>query len=199
MWARAAPNPWAADREAIVKLPRSYRRACRLAEQGHHDEARQRLVSLQANTPDARLKTLIASDLAVLLALAGDVFSARQSLRESLAAHPDCEPARLNLALLEELEPKRSEEVRALEVGEAAHPVLPPKPTGPVRVAVLSFLFNWPSTGGGIVHTVELARFLAQASYEVRHIYARHEPWGIGGVTGTLPYPSQPLEFDEAS
>ena len=31
---------------------------------------------------------------------------------------------------------------------------------GPVRVAILSFLFNWPSTGGGNHHTAELAQFL---------------------------------------
>ena len=27
----------------------------------------------------------------------------------------------------------------------------------PIRIAILSFLFNWPSTGGGNIHTVELA------------------------------------------
>ena len=37
------------------------------------------------------------------------------------------------------------------------------------RVAILSFLFNWPSIGGGNIHTVELATFLARAGYDVRH------------------------------
>ena len=31
--------------------------------------------------------------------------------------------------------------------------------------AILSFLFNWPSTGGGNHHTAELAAFLARAGY----------------------------------
>ena len=31
----------------------------------------------------------------------------------------------------------------------------------PIRVAILSLLFNWPSTGGGNHHTAEMARFLA--------------------------------------
>jgi hypothetical protein len=31
------------------------------------------------------------------------------------------------------------------------------------KIAVVSFLFNWPSTGGGIVHTTELCRFLGEA------------------------------------
>ncbi len=30
----------------------------------------------------------------------------------------------------------------------------------PIRVAVLSFLFNWPSTGGGNMHTAGLVDFL---------------------------------------
>ena len=74
------------------------------------------------------------------------------------------------------------------------------RPTGPVRVAILSFLFNWPSTGGGIVHTVELARFLARAGYDVRHFYARYPGWGVGrGRGAAAPYPSEALEFDEAT
>jgi glycosyltransferase involved in cell wall biosynthesis len=65
------------------------------------------------------------------------------------------------------------------------------------RVAILSSLFNWPSTGGGIVHTVELAHFLRAAGFEVRHFYARYEPWAIGRVEGALPFPSEGLAFDE--
>jgi glycosyltransferase involved in cell wall biosynthesis/2-polyprenyl-3-methyl-5-hydroxy-6-metoxy-1,4-benzoquinol methylase len=68
---------------------------------------------------------------------------------------------------------------------------------GPIRVAILSFLFNWPSTGGGIVHTVELADFLGRAGYQVRHIYARRVPWGIGRVTQHVPFESLPLDFDD--
>ncbi len=43
------------------------------------------------------------------------------------------------------------------------------------RIAIVSLLFNWPSTGGGIVHTAELATFLSKAGYEVRHFYAVFE------------------------
>lgn len=66
-------------------------------------------------------------------------------------------------------------------------------------MAILSFLFNWPSTGGGIVHIVELGKFLEQAGYEVRHIHARYEPWGIGLVQAPLPIANEAIEFDEAS
>ena len=64
-----------------------------------------------------------------------------------------------------------------------------------VRVAILSFLFNWPSTGGGTVHTFELAVELARAGFEVRHIYARFDPWEIGRIVEPLPYPVDVLEF----
>jgi glycosyltransferase involved in cell wall biosynthesis len=43
---------------------------------------------------------------------------------------------------------------------------------------------------------MDLARFLGQAGYEVRHFYARFDPWGIGQVEGDLPFPSEALTFD---
>ncbi len=73
-------------------------------------------------------------------------------------------------------------------------PAAPP-PGGPVRVAVLSLLFNWPSTGGGNIHTAELTKFLAAAGYEVRHLYARFTLWGLGQVTEPTPHPAEPLKF----
>ncbi len=52
------------------------------------------------------------------------------------------------------------------------------------RVAVLSLLFNWPSTGGGNMHTAGLVDFLGRDGFEVRHFYARYPAWGIGRVEG---------------
>jgi hypothetical protein len=69
----------------------------------------------------------------------------------------------------------------------------------PIRIAILSFLFNWPSTGGGNIHTVELATFLGRAGYQVRHIYVRYPEWGIGRVGDVLPFESQAMEFDRSS
>ena len=68
----------------------------------------------------------------------------------------------------------------------------------PTRIAIVSLLFNWPSTGGGIVHTAELAQFLSAAGYDVCHFYAVYTPWEMGKVTSSLPYPSVALQFDEA-
>ncbi|HWL09958.1 MAG TPA: glycosyltransferase [Planctomicrobium sp.] len=64
-----------------------------------------------------------------------------------------------------------------------------------VRVAIVSFLFNWPSTGGGIVHTVELTKFLRQAGYEVQLIHPVLPEWGIGQVDHTCPVDTIPLRF----
>ena len=53
------------------------------------------------------------------------------------------------------------------------------------RIAIVSLLFNWPSTGGGIVHTAELAHFLSVDGYDVCHFFAVYEPWSVGGVRDT--------------
>ena len=68
-----------------------------------------------------------------------------------------------------------------------------------MRVAILSFLFNWPSTGGGNHHTAELAAFLARAGYEVKHFFAQFPGWGIGRITDALISPSEAIAFDDAS
>lgn len=67
------------------------------------------------------------------------------------------------------------------------------------KVAILSLLFNWPSTGGGTIHTYEAAKFLSRAGYEVKHFYARYDGWGVGGVASALASPSQELTFDETT
>lgn len=68
---------------------------------------------------------------------------------------------------------------------------------GTSRVAIVSFLFNWPSSGGGTVHTFELAKFLDRMGFDVCHIYVKYNAWGVGQVQGVLPYPSMAIEFDE--
>jgi len=60
-------------------------------------------------------------------------------------------------------------------------------------------LFNWPSTGGGIVHTAELAQFLSLDGYEVCHFYAVYLPWSVGEVLEPLPYNSCAIHFDQQS
>lgn len=105
--------------------------------------------------------------------------------KKALLLDPNNLEARLNLA--------------CIEADRLLPAVMTPKAIPPgsrtTRVAVLSFLFNWPSTGGGIVHTVELCDFLHQAGYEVQHIYARYDPWELGVVTQKTPMTSLELNF----
>jgi glycosyltransferase involved in cell wall biosynthesis len=110
---------------------------------------------------------------------------------QALRLDPNCKPARDNLALLQQDLPTARPEAPTL-------PATPPaEPSRPARVALVSLLFNWPSAGGGNIHTAELAHFLARAGYPVRHFFARFAPWNLGAVSGELPH-SQALEFAEA-
>ncbi|MEJ7592626.1 MAG: hypothetical protein WKF77_13835 [Planctomycetaceae bacterium] len=74
-----------------------------------------------------------------------------------------------------------------------------PQNAAPFRIAIVSLLFNWPSTGGGIVHTAELAQFLSLDGYDVCHFFAVYEPWSVGAVTESLPYNSCAIQFSELS
>jgi len=62
-----------------------------------------------------------------------------------------------------------------------------------IRIAVVSFLFSWPSTAGGIVHTSELCKFLSRAGYAVCHFYARYNPWELARSTGPTLKTCQPI------
>jgi glycosyltransferase involved in cell wall biosynthesis len=167
--------------EEQVGLPPSYCRACRLAVDGRYDEARGLYAALRTTAIEPRLQALVRNALAVLDAIGGDLEAARRGLKRALDLDRTCESARLNLAVL-----------GAAPDGHSAPPATQ-------RVAILSFLFNWPATGGGNVHTVELAGFLARAGYEVRHFHARYADWGIGSVVTELPISSEAIMFDQAS
>ena len=183
-------------------LPAPYREACRSAEQGSYDEARRFYTGLIDGDTEPRLKALLANDLAVLAAIEGRVDEALQGWEDAIDADETLLPARLNRDLI------KAELALVRNGGPAGEPIVAPKrtpvsdpanPQSPVRVAILSFLFNWPSTGGGNIHTVELAKFLARAGYEVKHIHARYADWQIGRVDDALPIDSEALEFDVVS
>ncbi|MBL8799297.1 MAG: glycosyltransferase [Planctomycetia bacterium] len=191
----ALPRSGEPSADAPEPGPRTYEHAVLLASARRFDEARTVLRALQGLGGDRGRQALIANDLAALAAAEGDLVAARDGLRAALEADPDCGPARANLALLE-----------GSFQGPSAAPVnscwSTPAATSatsspPVKVAILSFLFNWPSTGGGIVHTVELAQSLSLAGYDVRHVHVRFPPWQIGEVRAALPFPSEALTFDE--
>jgi glycosyltransferase involved in cell wall biosynthesis len=196
--------------EAEAALPEGYWRACRLVEQGQYEDARRIYAELEDEDSGAgsrsHLLALIRNDLAVLAVLDGRHDDARQGWQAALDLDSECLPARLNRDLLAaELDDLGGGD----PAGSQAELVLAPNPARMeprprpsddrrLRVAVLSFLFNWPSTGGGNMHTAGLAEFLARAGYEVRHVFARFSPWGIGRIADPLPGMSEVLEFDQA-
>ncbi len=193
-------------------LPAHYWEACRLAHDAQYAEARAAYARLGRKNakPSPRLCALIQNDLAVIDAMEGKFDGARDAWRAVLAGDCACLPARLNLGLVEaELAwtapaptPVTTDGGPALEASE---PVTLPIPHGgpaaetgrstgsdgessrargtAVRVAVISLLFNWPSTGGGNMHTAGLVEFLGRDGYDVRHFYARYPAWGVGRVT----------------
>jgi glycosyltransferase involved in cell wall biosynthesis len=194
-------------RRAILQS--EYDRACELAARGDCDAALKRYHALQKQASDPHLKALVINDIAALRAGRGELAAAKSGFELALAMDSDCQPARLNLSLV-----TVDSVAQTPAADRQSHGIVPQAPKavqagGPrddgvepartIRVAILSFLFNWPSTGGGIVHTVELAQFLGRAGFEVKHFYAQNLNWGVGKVEDKLPFPSEGLAFDAAS
>jgi len=176
---------------------RLYQDASRLAVQGQYAEARRRYDQLSTTVADDRLRALVHNDLAVLDAVQDELSAALTGFEAALAVDDSCEPARLNLALLQS--PESTDNQRPQPPANAGPSLELAERSESCKVAIVSFLFNWPSTGGGVVHTVELARFLARAGYEVKHFFARHLPWGIGNVEQQLPITSEALDFSDSN
>lgn len=140
-----------------------------------------------ARSPKER--ALVFNNLGALAATGHDRDRASELLAQAQRLEAGHRAAGANTALLRQWE---APEVSGAPPQDTVEPA--PNVT---RVAILSLFFNWPTTGGGNVHTVELARFLSQAGYCVRHFFARHDAWNMGQVDATCPFPSEPLEFAE--
>ena len=90
----------------------------------------------------------------------------------------------------------RVEEGLASDSGNAA--AARPRLPRATRVAVISFLFNWPSTGGGNMHTAGLVEFLGATGMKCATFYARFPGWDIGLVTDDGLNASEAIEFAES-
>ena len=178
-------------------LPAGYWKACELARDGRYEDARAAYLRLaralrEAQTPAFGRSFRMISRF--LTRCQGKFDDACDQWRGVIEADKACLPARLNFGLVRAemsfgragiqcRKPKRKFEARNSKsewggAGGAAR-----REPRPVRIAVLSLLFNWPSTGGGNMHSAGLVEFLGRDGFEVRHFYARYEPWGIGRVT----------------
>lgn len=175
-----------ATRPASDGFPDDYGLARELATTGASEQA-ERIFRQLLTTADApRIRATVYNDLATLAALAGDEHKARRLLSEAFSLDPHCPPARenwttLGLGQLPACDTPASEPVR-----------------DKVKVAIVSGMFNWPSAGGGNVHTVQLAQALRCAGYTVEHFYLEYEPWSIGHVEH-CPARSQPIQFNDAT
>ncbi len=75
-------------------------------------------------------------------------------------------------------------------------PVPPTREDRP-RVVVTSLLFEWPTRGGGNVHTYELVQALGRSGFDVRHVFVSYDGWQTGRIEKPLPYDHEVLRFDE--
>jgi len=169
-----------------------------LVDQGEYEAARRGYEELLKQSTSAHTRGLLLNDLGVVSAMTGDATAAIALFRESQGILGFESSAHQNLMLLD----------GHCLLGSSPQPcdsrrpdgnAVPPAPVAPCRIAILSFLFNWPSTGGGIIHTVELAKFLGQAGYDVKHFFAQMHDWEIGRVEETLPIDSEAIQFDAKS
>ena len=182
------------------ELPRLYRRASTHALDGEHDEALKMLEKLiRENYPD-HMKALAHNAIGAIRGLREEYPEAIESFRTALRLNEHCLDARLNLDLIASFFPDfRQDPAAAHGVQANGVPAVAPRQdeeAARVRVAVLSFLFNWPTSGGGNIHTVELVDFLGRSGNEVRHFHARSLEAGLGRVDASLPFASTAIDFE---
>jgi len=158
-------------------IPRQLAEAADLAVQGRYGDARTIYHSLTRSKIDEETRSRIENDLAAIEAVMGHNWSSRLHLSRAVISSVENGVYEHNSSLIDAAMPSE---------GSA------------VKVAILSLLFNWPSTGGGTVHTRELAEFLTRDGYAVRHIYAVNAACEVGCVTEPLGYDSEALEFSDA-
>lgn len=156
-----------------------YRYWTQVAMRGDCQQAAEGMAKLFTIISDDSLRARIYNDLGVVASLNGQVDEAKRQFTSALSLAPEWSVPRENLRWLPQLSVVKSE-------------VNSPVASRTTRVAIVSLLFNWPSTDREMVHTVELGKFLTQAGYLVRHFYADFPEWGLGNATGT------PMAFSEA-
>ena len=168
-------------------FPERYHDACQLAvdtssrQTADYRQAAKQLQTLHGETADHQWRSRLENDLAVLQAAGGQVQQALTSLDQVISRDPTLTIAQRNRSFLSARLQEKLPAVRQRN-GD------PPR-----RIAVISLLFNWPSTGGGNIHTYECAAFLADRGHQVHHFYAVHSPLGIGDVRRAMRVAHTPI------
>jgi len=173
-------------------LEKSYQLACHLAVSGQLGRAKRILQELESRVSETQMRAQIQNDLGVISHLLGDRDQANARFQSAFAIDANCELVRTNLAFLEHACRKAGTSAPGEHrKNHSSHER--------ARIAIISLLFNWPSSGGGIAHTVGMAKALAASGYEVRLLYARNPSWGVGNVESDLAIESIPLDFDKST
>ena len=190
--------------EGEKPLKGRYDEARRLAQAGKLEEAIRIYDQLKTVAGEPRLRALVENDLGAIAAVQGRAEDALEGWKRALAEDHDCQPARLNREMIE----AEFERVRdtAPPRGAAAACLRPSRAGTDAQAAARS------GEGGDPQFPVQLALDRRREcphvragqvphgrGYEVRHIYARYQGWGIGGVAGELPYPSEMIELNASS
>ncbi|MDB5343898.1 MAG: glycosyl transferase group 1 [Schlesneria sp.] len=160
-----------------------YQDCCQLAVSGRWDKAKEGFLRLLDIVEEPRMLARIHNDLGVLASLEGAAATARRAFDKAVALVPNWQVPRENRRRIDSA------------IAPAPRAALNSRPQ---RVAIVSLLFNWPSTGGGTVHTAETGKFLTQAGYVVRHFYAEYPEWGLGNVTDPPLAASEAVRFTSA-
>lgn len=169
------------------RLWEDYAATNRLAVGGEWQAATQQLAALAGRLLEPALAARVHNDLGVLAVLSSDLTSAREAFRQAIALQPEWMTPQQNVARL-----------RRGTLSKTGRPTgSSVRPAGNTRIAIVSLLFNWPSTGGGTVHTAETARFLSRLGYDVRHFVVRFAGWSIGAVSESVDWPVEFLDFTE--
>ena len=169
--------------ETAIDFDAQHERICELVQAGLYPDATTAIAGLDDAELTPQQKAQLANDRGVIGAIVDTFSDAESWFREAIALDSDCRIAVENLRML-------TDHIEAVEVDRPNR--------GQTRVAILSLLFNWPSTGGGTVHTKELAENLSNVGFDVQHIYAVNHSFSVGNVTEPLRVPTVPLYFSEA-
>ena len=151
---------------------------------GELDLAASLLEGMSQQSAESHETVEILNGLAAVLAALGHEFQAVAACELALRIYPE--------------HPLVNHTLQQLSAGANLPPIPRRGSDRPLRIAIVSLLFNWPSTGGGTVHTYELAQFLERAGFILCHIFAQYADWQVGSVTGDYGVPHVAVPFTES-
>ena len=164
---------------ALLEHWKEYQDITQLALSGDRRSANERISKLLLIAKDDLLRAHLYNDLAVIASVDSRTADAVEGFRAASDLAPQWSIPRQNLDQLQ-----RFCHINGCE-----------STFRKTKVAILSLLFNWPSSGGGTVHTAETGKFLTKAGFDVCHMFAQFPEWGLGLVTEPLLSSSKILEF----